>query len=67
MDDATAESRLIDLETRYTHLARQFDELSAVVARQQTVIDGLVKRLGAALARIAELGTPQPNDRPPHY
>ena len=65
--DATTEGRLTDMETRYTHLARQFDELSAVVAEQQTVIDGLVKTLGGALVRIAALGTPQPNEPPPHY
>jgi uncharacterized coiled-coil protein SlyX len=65
--DATTEARLIDIETRYTHLVRQFDELSAVVAEQQTRIDGLVKSLAAAHARIAELGTPHSNERPPHY
>ncbi len=65
--DAPVEARLIDLETRYTHLSRQFDELSAVVAGQQTVVDGLVKSLREALTRLAELGTPHPNDPPPHY
>ena len=65
--DATTETRLTDIETRYTHLTRQFDELSTVVAEQQTVIDGLVKTLRGALARISELGAPQPNEPPPHY
>lgn len=65
--DAMTEARLTDIETRYTHLTRQFDELSAVVAGQQTLIDGLVKTLRGALARMAELGAPQPNEPPPHY
>jgi uncharacterized coiled-coil protein SlyX len=65
--DGTSEERLIDLETRYTHLQRQFEELSDVVARQQAVIDGLVNRLGNAIARIEDAGPSPTNDRPPHY
>jgi SlyX protein len=65
--NGTSEERLIDLETRYTHLERLFEELSGVVARQQAVIDGLVSRLGDALTRIGELGNVRTNDRPPHY
>jgi SlyX protein len=63
----TTEARLVDLETRYTHVERLVDELSSVVAQQQRVIDGLVKSLGDAHARIAALGSGQPNERPPHY
>lgn len=65
--DGTPEQRLIDLETRYTHLDRQFEELSGVVARQQTQIDGLLKRLGDALGRLNAMGASPPNERPPHY
>jgi uncharacterized coiled-coil protein SlyX len=65
--DGIPEERLIDLETRYTHLERQFEELSDVVARQQTVIDGLVSRLAGAITRIDHAGPSQSNDRPPHY
>lgn len=65
--DGISEERLIDLETRYTHLQRQFEDLSDVVARQQTVIDGLVTRLAGALARIDGAGPAQGNERPPHY
>jgi uncharacterized coiled-coil protein SlyX len=65
--DGISEERLIDLETRYTHLERQFEELSGVVAHQQTLIDGLVNRLGSALARIDQSGPSPTNDRPPHY
>jgi uncharacterized coiled-coil protein SlyX len=65
--DGVSEERIIELETRYTHLQRQFEELSDVVARQQSVIDGLVSRLGSAIARIDQSGPSQANDRPPHY
>ena len=65
--DATSEARLIDLETRYTHLEHQFEELSGVVAKQQNVIDEVVKSLGRALERLAALGSPSPNEPPPHY
>ena len=65
--DATTEARLIDLETRYTHLERQFEELSGVVARQQDLIDGMVKSLGRTLERVAALGSDTPNEPPPHY
>ena len=65
--DTTTEARLIDLETRYTHLERQFEELSGVVARQQNLIDGMVKGLGRALERLAALGSVGPNEPPPHY
>jgi SlyX protein len=65
--DGISEERIIDLETRYTHLQRLFEELSDVVARQQTVIDGLVSRLGSTIARLDQAGPSQSNDRPPHY
>ena len=65
--DATTEARLIDLETRYTHLERQFEDLSGVVARQHDVMDGMVKSLGRALEQLAALGSVGPNERPPHY
>ena len=65
--EGTTEARLIDLEMRYTHLERQFDELSGVVADQQKVIDGLKKSLSDAHARLAALGSGQPNEPPPHY
>jgi uncharacterized coiled-coil protein SlyX len=65
--DTTTEARVIELETRYTHLERQFDDLSGVVAEQQRLIDGLMKNLADAHARIAALGSGQPNELPPHY
>ena len=65
--DATAEARLVDLEMRYTHLERQFDDLSGVVAQQHKLIEGLMKTLADAHARIAALGSGPSNDPPPHY
>jgi uncharacterized coiled-coil protein SlyX len=65
--DGIPDKRLIDLETRYAHLERHVEELSSVVAQQQTIIDSLVKRLGHALARINDLGSSATNERPPHY
>ncbi|HVT08485.1 MAG TPA: SlyX family protein [Polyangia bacterium] len=61
------ESRLTDLEVRYTHLERQVAELSDVVFAQQRVIDGLVRQLTATEAAIAHLGAPLTNEKPPHY
>jgi uncharacterized coiled-coil protein SlyX len=65
--DATTEARIIDLEMRYTHLERQFDDLSGVASHQQKLIDGMMKSLVDAHARIAALGGGQPNEPPPHY
>jgi uncharacterized coiled-coil protein SlyX len=61
------ESRLTELEVRYTHLERQVAELSEVVFAQQRTIDGLLRQLTAAKAEIAQLSAPVTNDKPPHY
>jgi uncharacterized coiled-coil protein SlyX len=61
------ESRLVDLEVRYTHLERQVAELSEVVFEQQRTIDGLLRQLTSAKAEIAQLGEPATNEKPPHY
>jgi uncharacterized coiled-coil protein SlyX len=61
------ESRLTDLEVRYTHLERQVAELSEVVFAQQRTIDGLVRQLTATKAEIAQLSPQAANERPPHY
>ncbi len=60
------ESRLIALETRYTHLERQVDELSQVVFEQQKTIDRLTKELASLRTRVAGVDR-DPNERPPHY
>jgi len=61
------ESRLVDLEVRYTHLERQFVELSDIVFAQQQAIDGLLRQLAATKAHLANLATPIANEPPPHY
>ena len=61
------ESRLVDLEVRYTHLERQVAELSEVVFAQQRAIDGLLRQLRSTEAELAELSAPVTNDKPPHY
>jgi uncharacterized coiled-coil protein SlyX len=61
------ESRLTDLEVRYTHLERQVADLSEVVFAQQRAIDGLLRQLTATKAEIAQLSPPVTNERPPHY
>ena len=65
--DAELESRLVDLEIRYTHLERQVAELSEVVFAQQRTIDDLLRRLTSTKAEIAELSAPVANEKPPHY
>lgn len=61
------ESRLVDLEVRYTHLERQFVELSDIVFAQQQAIDGLLRQIAAARSQLANLAAPITNEPPPHY
>ena len=61
------ESRLTDLEVRYTHLERQVAELSDVVFAQQRAIDGLIRQMTATKAEIGQLSAPVTNEKPPHY
>ncbi len=61
------ESRLVDLEVRYTHLERQVAELSEVVFEQQRTIDALLRQLSSTKAEIAQLSDPMTNEKPPHY
>ncbi len=61
------ESRLVDLEVRYTHLERQVADLSEVVFEQQRAIDGLLRQLSATRADIAQLSAPVTSEKPPHY
>jgi uncharacterized coiled-coil protein SlyX len=61
------ESRLVDLEVRYTHLERQVAELSDVVFAQQRAIDSLLRQLSSTKADIAQLSDPPANEKPPHY
>jgi uncharacterized coiled-coil protein SlyX len=61
------ESRLVDLEVRYTHLERQVAELSEVVFAQQRAIDGLLRQLASTKAELVQLSAPVTNEKPPHY
>jgi uncharacterized coiled-coil protein SlyX len=61
------ESRLVDLEIRYTHLEQQYAELSQVVFQQQKTIDAIQKELARTRGRLDELGEPITNEKPPHY
>lgn len=61
------------LEERIAHLIRTVDELSDVVARQQTEIDVLTRRVAMLMQREAEReaqgsgGVVVGDERPPHY
>lgn len=61
MDD----SRLTEVEVRYTYLERLVEDLSRVLHDQQRVIDALSTRLERLETLIADAMN-QPNDRPPH-
>jgi uncharacterized coiled-coil protein SlyX len=64
--DHGMESRLVDLETRHTHLERQVDELGQVVFEQQKTIDRLTKEVALLCRRISGVDG-SPGERPPHY
>ena len=62
----TAESRIIDLEIRYTHQESLVQDLSEIIRVQQDTIG----RLEAEVKRITKIieGMNAPNhERPPHY
>lgn len=59
------ESRLTDLEVRYSHLERQLDELNQVVFEQQKLIDGLLRQVRSLRTRLE--GDEHPDEKPPHY
>jgi uncharacterized coiled-coil protein SlyX len=61
------ESRLVDLEIKYTHLERQYADLSQVVFEQQRTLEALQKELARLRGRIDELGDPAAHEKPPHY
>ncbi|XDA97339.1 SlyX family protein [Sulfitobacter sp. LCG007] len=61
------------LEERMAHLIRTVDDLSDVVARQQSEIDTLTRRVAMLMQREAEReaqgsgGVVIGDERPPHY
>lgn len=61
------ETRLTDLEIRYSHLERQFADLSDVVFGQQKVIESLERELASIRTRLRDLGDAVVDEKPPHY
>jgi uncharacterized coiled-coil protein SlyX len=66
------EARLVELEVRFTHQDRALSDVSAVVYRQQQLIEQLERRLKFLEKRITDAGEPAPprdpsDDVPPHY
>jgi uncharacterized coiled-coil protein SlyX len=61
------DARLTDLEIRYSHLERQFADLSDVVFAQQKTIEALERELAKIRVRLREVGDPVVDEKPPHY
>jgi uncharacterized coiled-coil protein SlyX len=61
------ETRLTELEIRYSHLERQFADLSDVVFGQQKIIESLQRELTSIRAKLREVGDPVVDEKPPHY
>ena len=61
------ETRFTELEIRYSHLERQFNELSDVVFGQQKTIESLQRELASIRVKLRELGDPVVDEKPPHY
>lgn len=61
------DKRLTDLEIRYSHLERQFADLSDVVFTQQKTIEALERELAKIRVRLRDLGDPVVDEKPPHY
>ena len=61
------ETRFTELEIRYSHLERQFADLSDVVFGQQKAIESLERELAKLRLRLRDLGDPVVDEKPPHY
>lgn len=61
------EERLIALETRYTHLERQLEDLNQVVFAQQKLVDRLVKEIAVLRATAGGVKAGTGDEPPPHY
>lgn len=68
---AVDDSRLTEVEVRYTYLERIVEDLSQVLHDQQRVIDTLTARIQRLEAVIAEAMKESPDrlphEKPPHY
>jgi len=61
------DARLTDLEIRYSHLERQYADLSEMVFEHQKVIEALQRELANVSGRLRDLGDPMVDEKPPHY
>ncbi len=61
------DNRVVDLEIRYAHLERQLSDLNQVVFEQQQALTLLQQQVIAIRTRLAGLGEPMENEKPPHY
>jgi uncharacterized coiled-coil protein SlyX len=65
------DSRLTEVEVRYSYLERLVEDLSHVLHEQQRTIDTLSTRLMRVESLIAEAMTNSqdqlPHEKPPHY
>jgi SlyX protein len=64
---------MTEIEEKLAHLIRMMDDLSDVVAKQQTAIDRMEKRVQMLMERAATQEADQGNyiytgpEKPPHY
>lgn len=61
------ESRIIDLEIKFTHQEDLIDHLNKIVTAQQFTIDGLLKQVKEIKAESVNSNSDIPNEKPPHY
>lgn len=64
------ESRVIDLEIRLTHQESTLQELSAVLIRQQRMMDALALQVSSLREQLRAANTAMPpvdDTPPPHY
>lgn len=68
--DSAADTRLIELEVRYTQQQELLQQLSDVVYAQQRSLEALQAELGLLRRKLGALEpglTEGPPDKPPHY
>jgi uncharacterized coiled-coil protein SlyX len=61
------DARLTELEIRYSHLERQYADLSDIVFGHQKAIEALQQELARLRVRLRDLGDPIVDEKPPHY
>jgi uncharacterized coiled-coil protein SlyX len=61
------DARLTDLEVRYSHLERQYADLSEIVFMHQKAIEALQRELASVRAKVRDIGDPTIDEKPPHY